>query len=291
VNCLVMMVVGGENVLITNPRDIPNFVKELGKHKYSIITGVNTLFNALLNHPEFAKLDFSSLRLAVGGGMAVQKAVAERWKQVTGTPLIEGYGLTETSPSATANPPGATEFSGAIGVPMPSTEIVLRDDNDRDVPHGEAGEICIRGPQVMAGYWQRPEETAKVIGSDGFLHTGDIGIMDEKGFIRIVDRKKDMILVSGFNVYPNEIEQVVAMHPGVLECAAIGVPDEHSGEVPKLFVVKKDPQLTEQDLLEHCKKELTGYKRPKYVEFRAELPKTNVGKILRRALREEKKAA
>jgi long-chain acyl-CoA synthetase len=290
VNCLVMMVVGGENVLITNPRDIPGFVKELAKHKYSIITGVNTLFNALLNHPEFAKLDFTSLKLAVGGGMAVQKAVAERWKQVTGKPLVEGYGLTETSPSATANPPDR-EFSGAIGVPMPSTEIVIRDDNDRDVPLGQPGEICIRGPQVMAGYWQRPDETAKVIGKDGFLHTGDIGIMDDKGFIRIVDRKKDMILVSGFNVYPNEIEQIVAMHPGVLECAAIGVPDEHSGEVPKLFVVKKDPQLTEHDLLEHCKKELTGYKRPKYVEFRAELPKTNVGKILRRALREEKKAA
>jgi long-chain acyl-CoA synthetase len=291
VNCLVMMVVGGENVLITNPRDIPGFVKELAKHKYTIITGVNTLFNALLNHPDFGKLDFSSLKLAVGGGMAVQKAVAERWKQVTGTPLIEGYGLTETSPSATANPFGTTEFSGSIGVPMSSTEIVLRDDNDRDVPNGQPGEICIRGPQVMAGYWQRPDETAKVIGKDGFLHTGDIGIMDDKGFIRIVDRKKDMILVSGFNVYPNEIEQVLAMHPGVLECAAIGVPDEHSGEVPKVFVVKKDPQLTEQDVLEHCKKGLTGYKRPKYVEFRSELPKTNVGKILRRALREEKKAA
>ncbi len=291
VNCLVMMVVGGENVLITNPRDIPGFVKELAKHKYTIITGVNTLFNALLNHPEFAKLDFSSLKLAVGGGMAVQKAVAERWRQVTGTPLIEGYGLTETAPSATANPMNLAEFSGSIGVPMPSTEVVLRDDNDRDVPHGQPGEICIRGPQVMAGYWQQPAETAKVLGKDGFLHTGDIGIMDDKGFIRIVDRKKDMILVSGFNVYPNEIEQVLAMHPGVLECAAIGVPDEHSGEVPKVFVVKKDPQLTEQDVLEHCRKELTGYKRPRHVEFRAELPKTNVGKILRRALREEKKAA
>ncbi len=291
VNCLVMMVVGGENVLITNPRDIPGFVKELAKHKYSIITGVNTLYNALLNHPDFAKLDFSSLKLAVGGGMAVQKAVAERWKQVTGTPLIEGYGLTETAPSATANPVNATEYSGAIGVPMSSTEIVLRDDNDRDVPLGQPGEICIRGPQVMAGYWKRPDETAKAIGKDGFFHSGDVGIMDDKGFIRIVDRKKDMILVSGFNVYPNEIEQVVAMHPGVLEVAAIGVPDEHSGEVPKIFVVKRDPQLTEHDLLEHCKKELTGYKRPKYVEFRTELPKTNVGKILRRALREEKKAA
>jgi len=291
VNCLVMMVVGGENVLITNPRDIPGFVKELAKHKYTIITGVNTLFNALLNHPDFGKLDFSSVRLAVGGGMAVQKAVAERWRQVTGTPLIEGYGLTETSPSATANPMSNGEFTGSIGVPMPSTEVVLRDDQDHDVPHGQPGEICIRGPQVMAGYWQRPDETAKVIGKDGFLHTGDIGIMDDKGFIRIVDRKKDMILVSGFNVYPNEIEQVLAMHPGVLECAAIGVPDEHSGEVPKVFVVKKDPQLTEQDVLEHLRKELTGYKRPKYVEFRTELPKTNVGKILRRALREEKKAA
>jgi long-chain acyl-CoA synthetase len=291
VNCLVMMVVGGENVLITNPRDIPGFVKELAKHKYNIITGVNTLYNALLNHPDFGKLDFSSVKLAIGGGMAVQKAVAERWKQVTGTVLVEGYGLTETAPSATANPPHIGEYTGAIGVPMPSTEVVLRDDNNKDVPTGQPGEICIRGPQVMKGYWQRPDETAQVLGPDGFLHTGDIGIMDEKGFIRIVDRKKDMILVSGFNVYPNEIEQVVAMHPGVLECAAIGVPDEHSGEVPKLFVVKKDPQLTEQDVLEHCKKELTGYKRPKYVEFRSELPKTNVGKILRRALREEKKAA
>jgi long-chain acyl-CoA synthetase len=291
VNCLVMMFVGGENVLITNPRDIPGFVKELSKHKYSMMTGVNTLFNALLNHPEFAKLDFSHLKMAFGGGMAVQKAVAERWKQVTGTPLIEGYGLTETAPSATANPLNITEYTGAIGVPMSSTEVVLRDDGGRDVPLGEPGEICIRGPQVMKGYWRRPEDTAQVLGADGFLRTGDIGIMDDKGFVRIVDRKKDMILVSGFNVYPNEIEQVVAMHPGVLECAVIGVPDEHSGEVPKVYVVRKDPQLTEQDVLEHCRKELTGYKRPKYVEFRSELPKTNVGKILRRALREEKKAA
>src|SRR5207237_5175153 len=267
------------------------FVKELAKHDYNIITGVNTLFNALLNNPAFCKLDFSHLRLAVGGGMAVQKSVAERWKQVTGVTLIEGYGLTETSPSATANPPNLPAYTGSIGVPMPSTDIELRDDNDRGVALGQPGEICIRGPQVMAGYWQQPDETAKVLGADGLLHTGDIGIMDDKGFIRIVDRKKDMILVSGFNVYPNEIEQVVAMHPGVLECAAIGVPDAHSGEVPKVFVVKKDPQLTEQDVLEHCKKELTGYKRPKYVEFRAELPKTNVGKILRRALREERKAA
>jgi long-chain acyl-CoA synthetase len=223
--------------------------------------------------------------------MAVQKAVADRWKQVTGTTLIEGYGLTETAPSATANPLDLKEFSGSIGVPMPSTEVVLRDDADKDVALGQPGEICIRGPQVMQGYWQQPAETAKVLGKDGFLHTGDIGVMDEKGFIRIVDRKKDMILVSGFNVYPNEIEQVVAMLPGVLEVAAIGVPDAHSGEVPKVFVVKKDPSLTEADVLEHCKKELTGYKRPKYVEFRTDLPKTNVGKILRRALRDEKKAA
>ncbi len=291
VNALNMMVIGGENVLITNPRDIPGFVKELGKHKFTIITGVNTLFNALLHHPEFGKLDFSSVKLAVGGGMAVQKAVADRWKQVTGTTLIEGYGLTETAPAATANPLDLKEYSGSIGVPMPSTDIVLRDDAGANVPLGQPGEICIRGPQVMAGYWQRPEETAQAIGKDGFFHSGDIGIMDEKGFIRIVDRKKDMILVSGFNVYPNEIEQVVAMHPGVLEVAAIGVPDEHSGEVPKVFVVKKDPQLTEADVLEHCRRELTGYKRPNYVEFRTELPKTNVGKILRRALRDEKKAA
>jgi len=291
VNCLNMMVVGGENILITNPRDIPGFVKELAKQKFTMISGVNTLFNALLNHPDFAKIDFSHLRFALGGGMAVQKAVAERWKQVTGTTLIEGYGLTETAPAATANPLDLAEYSGAIGVPMPSTDIELRDDANRPVALGEPGEICIHGPQVMAGYWQRADETAQVLGPDGFLHTGDIGVMDAKGFIRIVDRKKDMIVVSGFKVFPNEIEQVVAMLPGVLECAVVGVPDEHSGEVPKVYVVKKDPQLTEQDVLEHCKRELTGYKRPKYVEFRTELPKTNVGKILRRALREERKAA
>jgi long-chain acyl-CoA synthetase len=223
--------------------------------------------------------------------MAVQKAVADRWKQVTGKVLLEGYGLTETSPCATMNPATLTEYNGSIGTPLPSTMIVIRDDNNKDLPVGGTGEICIKGPQVMKGYWQRPDETAKVLDNDGYLHTGDIGVMDEQGFIRIVDRKKDMILVSGFNVYPNEIEQVVAMHPGVLEVAAIGVPDEHSGEVPKLFVVKKDPALTEKDILEHCKEQLTGYKRPKYVEFRSELPKTNVGKILRRALRDEKKAA
>ncbi len=289
VNALNMMVVGGCNVLITNPRDIPGFVKELGKHRYTIITGVNTLFNALLHHPDFAKLDFSALKLSLGGGMAVQKAVADKWRQVTGTTLIEGYGLTETAPSATANPLDLKAFSGSIGVPLPSTEIVIRDDDNKDVPLGQPGEICIKGPQVMKGYWKRDDETAKVMTPDGFFRSGDIGIMDEKGFTRIVDRKKDMILVSGFNVYPNEVEQVAAMHPGVLECAAIGVPDEHSGEVVKLFVVKKDPSLTEQAVMEFCKKELTGYKRPKFVEFRKELPKTNVGKILRRALRDEPK--
>src|SRR5204862_4469472 len=229
--------------------------------------------------------------VAVGGGVVVQKVGADRWKQVAGTALIAAYGLTETAPAATANPLNLGEYSGSIGVPMPSTEIEMRDDADRPLAIGETGEICIRGPQVMAGYWQRPDETAKVLGADGFLHTGDIGVMDAKGFIRIVDRKKDMIIVSGFKVFPNEIEQIVAMLPGVLECAVVGVPDEHSGEVPKVYVVKKDPQLTEQDVLEHCRKELTGYKRPKYVEFRAELPKTNVGKILRRALRDERKAA
>jgi long-chain acyl-CoA synthetase len=291
VNCLLMAKMGGMNVLITNPRDIPAFIKELAKHKYNMITGVNTLFNAFLNNPDFHKLDFSHVKISVGGGMAVQKAVAERWKQVTGKVLLEGYGLTETSPVATMNPPSLPEYNGSIGLPAPSTYIAIRDDNNRDVALGQPGEICIKGPQVMKGYWQRPDETAKVIDQGGFLHTGDIGVMDEQGYTRIVDRKKDMILVSGFNVYPNEIEQVVAMHPGVLEVAAIGVPDEHSGEVPKLFVVKKDPALTENDIFEHCKEQLTGYKRPKYVEFRTELPKTNVGKILRRALRDEKKAA
>jgi long-chain acyl-CoA synthetase len=291
VNCLLMLKVGGCNILITNPRDIPGFVKELARHRYNIITGVNTLFNALMHNPDFAKLDFSALKSAVGGGMAVQKAVADKWKQMTGKPLQEGYGLTETSPSATMNPPYIESYNGSIGLPLPSTEVAIRDEQKQDVALGQPGEIAIRGPQVMKGYWQRPDETAQVMGPDGFLYTGDIGVMDDKGFVTIVDRKKDMILVSGFNVYPNEIEQVVAMHPGVLECAAIGVPDEHSGEVPKIFVVKRDPNLTEQDVLDHCKKELTGYKRPKYVEFRKELPKTNVGKILRRALRDEKKAA
>ncbi|OGA30498.1 MAG: long-chain-fatty-acid--CoA ligase, partial [Betaproteobacteria bacterium RIFCSPLOWO2_02_FULL_68_150] len=253
VNCLLMMKIGGLNVLITNPRDVPGFVKELAKHRYNIITGVNTLFNAFLHNDAFLKLDFSHVRICVGGGMAVQKAVADKWKEVTGRTLLEGYGLTETSPSATMNPLNLEAYSGSIGLPLPSTEIALRDDNRQDVALGGAGEICIRGPQVMKGYWQRPEETADVIGPDGFLYTGDVGVMDDKGFVRIVDRKKDMILVSGFNVYPNEIEQVVAMHPGVLEVAAIGVPDEHSGEVPKLFIVKKDPSLTEAAVLDFCK--------------------------------------
>ena len=291
VNCLLMAKMGGFNILITNPRDIPAFVKELGKHRYNMITGVNTLFNAFLNNPEFHKLDFSHVKVCGAGGMALQKAVAERWKQVTGKVILEGYGLTETSPVAAMNPPNLTQFNGSIGLPVPSTDFEIRDDDNKPVPLGQPGEICIKGPQVMKGYWQRPDETAKVLDKDGWLHTGDVGVMDPQGFVRIVDRKKDMILVSGFNVYPNEIEQVVAMHPGVLEVAAIGVPDEHSGEVPKLFIVKKDPALTEQQVLEFCKDKLTGYKRPKHVEFRTELPKTNVGKILRRALRDEKRAA
>jgi len=286
-NCLVFMTLGAENVLITNPRDIPGFVKEMSKHRFTTFTGVNTLFNALLNNADFAKLDFASLRLTLGGGMAVQKAVAERWKQVTGVPLIEAYGLTETSPAATINPLDLPEYNGAIGLPIPSTDLVLRDDAGHDVPLGQAGEICIKGPQVMAGYWQRPDETAKVLDSNGWLATGDIGVMDDRGFVRIVDRKKDMILVSGFNVYPNEVESVVVMHPGVLECAAIGVPDAKSGEAVKLFVVRKDENLTTEALLAHCRTHLTGYKCPREVEFRAELPKSNVGKILRRELRDE----
>lgn len=285
-NCLVFLKIGGQNVLITNPRDFPAFVKELGKHRFTAITGVNTLFNALLHAQGFDKLDFSSLKLTLGGGMAVQRAVAEHWKQVTGVPLLEAYGLTETSPAACINPLDLTDYNGSIGLPISSTEVEIRDDDGKPVPLGEVGEICIRGPQVMREYWQRPDETAQVLIDDGFLRTGDMARMDEKGYVFIVDRKKDMINVSGFNVYPNEIESVAVMHPGILEAAAIGVPDEHSGEVVKLFVVKKDPNLTEADVIAHCKHELTGYKVPKHVEFRKELPKTNVGKILRRALRE-----
>jgi len=285
--CLIFMTLGAENVLITNPRDIPGFVKEMGKHRFTALTGVNTLFNALLNNPDFAKLDFSTLRMTLGGCMAVQMAVAERWKQVTGVPLIEAYGLTETSPAATINPLDLPEYNGAIGLPIPSTDAVLRDDAGHDVPLGQPGELCIKGPQVMAGYWQRPDETDKVLDANGWLATGDIGVMDDRGFVRIVDRKKDMILVSGFNVYPNEIESVVVTHPGVLECAAIGVLDAKSGEAVKLFVVRKDPSLTVEALLAHCRAQLTGYKCPREVEFRTELPKSNVGKILRRELRDE----
>jgi long-chain acyl-CoA synthetase len=286
-NCLVFMSVGGENVLIPNPRDIPRFVKEMRRYRFTAMTGVNTLFNALLNNAKFAHLDFSSFRLTLGGGMAVQEAVAKRWKQVTGATLVEAYGLTETSPAATMNPLDATEYTGAIGLPIPSTDIVLRDDAGRDAPLGQPGEICIKGPQVMAGYWQRPDETANVMTADGYFMTGDIGTMDSRGYITIVDRKKDMILVSGFNVYPNEIEGVVVMHPGVLECAAIGVPDRKSGEAVKLFVVRKDHALTADDVITHCRDHLTGYKCPRDVEFRGDLPKSNVGKILRRQLRDE----
>jgi long-chain acyl-CoA synthetase len=290
---LLAMRAGGMCLLIPNPRDIPGFVKELQKYKVHDFPAVNTLYNALLNHPDFGKIDFSQLKVAVGGGMAVQRAVAERWVKATGCPLVEGYGLSETSPTLTCTPGDSTEFTGTIGLPVPSTEISIRDDAGNEMPLGQPGEICARGPQVMAGYWQRPEETAQVMTQDGFFRTGDIGIMDAKGMVKIVDRKKDMVLVSGFNVYPNEVEDVIAMHPGVLECAVIGVPDTASGEAVKAFVVRRDPALTEQELMKFVAEQLTNYKRPKIVEFRDELPKTPVGKILRRALRDEvvKKAA
>lgn len=286
VNALMGMQMGGQNILIPNPRDIPGFVKEIGKYPIHIFPGLNTLFNALLNNEDFRKLDFKPLLLTLGGGMAVQKGVAERWKALTGCPVSEGYGLSETSPVATANKFSSGEFTGTIGLPLPSTEIAIRDEEDNNLPLGEVGEICIKGPQVMAGYWNRPDETAKVMTKDGFFKSGDMGFMDERGYTKIVDRKKDMILVSGFNVYPTELEEVVALHPGVLEVAAIGVPDEHSGEVPKLFIVKKDQALTAEAITAYCRENLTGYKRPRYIEFRTELPKTPVGKILRRALRE-----
>jgi long-chain acyl-CoA synthetase len=276
---------GGLGILIPNPRDIGGMIKQLQGYPINTFPAVNTLYNAMLNHPDFGKLDFSKLLVANAGGMAVQDAVARRWFERTHVPIIEGYGLSETSPSAVCNPVTATEYSGTIGLPLPSTEVSIRDDNDNPVPVGQPGEICIRGPQVMAGYWNRPDETAKVMTADGFFKSGDIGVMDERGYFKIIDRKKDMILVSGFNVYPNEIEDVVAQHPGVFEVAAVGVPDEHSGEAVKLVIVKKDPALTEADILAFCKTQLTGYKRPKIVEFRSELPKTNVGKILRRELR------
>ncbi|MFN7345360.1 MAG: long-chain-fatty-acid--CoA ligase [Betaproteobacteria bacterium] len=287
--CAMMsMRIGGHCVLIPNPRDIPGFVKELAKHRFHVFPAVNTLFNALLNNDEFRRLDFSRLILSAGGGMAVQEAVAKRWLEATGCPIAEGYGLSETSPVATANRSDTEKFTGTIGLPVSSTEIAILDDEGKHLPVGATGEIAIRGPQVMAGYWNRPDETAKVMTPDGFFRTGDIGIMDSEGFTKIVDRKKDMILVSGFNVYPNEVEGVVAAHPGVLECAAVGVPDEYAGEAVKLFVVKKDPALTERDIMDFCKEQLTGYKKPKYIEFRTDLPKTNVGKILRRELRDKK---
>jgi long-chain acyl-CoA synthetase len=283
---LLGMHMGARCLLIPNPRDIPGFIKVLRKYRFHMFPAVNTLYNGLLNHPDFAKLDFKGLRVANGGGMAVQRAVAERFFKTTGCPIVEGYGLSETSPSLTCNRTDSTEYTGTIGLPLPSTEISIRDEEGRELPLGEPGEICARGPQVMAGYWQRPDETAKVMTSDGFFRTGDIGIMDAEGQIKIVDRKKDMVLVSGFNVYPNEVEDVVASHPGVLECAVVGVPDAQSGEAVVLFVARKDPALTAQALKDYCAEQLTAYKRPKYIIFQQELPKTNVGKVLRRALRD-----
>ena len=285
-NCLAMMLDGGENILITNPRDFPAFVKELAKHSFVYITGVNTLFASLLNTPGFDKLDFSSLRWTIGGGMAVQNAVSKNWEKITGQPILQAYGLTETSPAAIINPINFEEFTGSIGLPISSTEVMICDDDGTQLPVGDLGEICIKGPQVMKGYWEKPDETEKVLSSDGWLKTGDMGRMDQDGFIFIEDRKKDMILVSGFNVYPNEIEGVVAEMDDVLEVAAIGKESPDSGEIVKLFVVKKNPELSDTEIYEHCKKNLTAYKVPKEIEYRDELPKTNVGKILRRALRE-----
>jgi long-chain acyl-CoA synthetase len=282
---------GAMNVLIPNPRDMPGFVKELGKYKFNMLPGVNTLYNGLLNQPAFARLDFSGLRICIGGGMAVQRAVSEKWLATTGCAILEGYGLSETAPAATLNLADGNVFTGSIGLPLASTDIAILDDDGKPVALGQPGEIAIRGPQVMVGYWNRPEDTAAVMTPDGFFKSGDIGIMDERGFTRIVDRKKDMILVSGFNVYPNEIEGVVAAHPGVLECACVGVPDSVSGEAVKLFVVRRDAALTEQQVMDYCKEQFTAYKKPKYIEFRDELPKTNVGKILRRVLRDEQRAA
>jgi long-chain acyl-CoA synthetase len=284
VNCLIFMQKGAENILITNPKDIPGFIKELKKHKFTVITGVNTLFNALMNNSKFSEIDFKNAKLAVAGAMALQKAVAEKWKTKTGIPVIEGYGLTEASPIVCCNPVGGGDQVGTVGMPVPSTEVKLLDDDGKEVAMGQPGELCVKGPQVMQGYWNRQDETDKVI-INGWLHTGDIAVSDAVGFFKIVDRKKDMIIVSGFNVYPNEIEDVVATHPGVLEVAAVGIPDEHSGESVKLFIVKRDPNLKEQDVMDFCKDKLTNYKRPRSIEWRKELPKTNVGKILRRELR------
>ena len=286
VNALMGMSQGAHNILIPNPRDIPGFVKELGKYEFHVFPGLNTLFNALLNNDDFQKLNFKPLLLSLGGGMAVQRPVAERWKALTGCVISEGYGLSETSPVATANRFDADEFSGTIGLPLPSTFIDIRDEDGKSVPLGEVGEICIKGPQVMAGYWNRDDETEKVMTSDGYFRSGDMGFMDDAGYTKIVDRKKDMILVSGFNVYPNEVEEFAVSHPEIVEAAAVAVPDEHSGEAVKLFVVRKDPNLTEADVKAHCATGLTNYKRPKVVVFKDELPKTNVGKILRRELRD-----
>ncbi|WP_310610559.1 long-chain-fatty-acid--CoA ligase [Limnohabitans sp.] len=290
VNLMSCMRMGGCSVLIPNPRDLPAVIKELTKHRFHIFPAVNTLFNALANHPDFNKVDWSHLQVSLGGGMAVQGPVAKLWLEKTGCPICEAYGLSETSPAASSNPVTSKVFTGSIGVPLPSTEMKIIDDDGNEVPVGTPGEIAIRGPQVMAGYWQRPDETARVMTADGFFKSGDVGVMDERGFFRIVDRKKDMILVSGFNVYPNEVEEVVAGLAGVLECAVIGIPDERSGEAVKLVVVKKDPALTEAQVLEHCRHNLTGYKMPRVVEFRTELPKTPVGKVLRRELRDQKPA-
>ncbi len=284
--CLLGMRIGAMCLLIPNPRDIPGFIKELGKHEFHMLPAVNTLYNGLLNHPDFAKLNFGGLKAANGGGMAVQGAVADRFFKLTKCPIIEGYGLSETSPTLTCNRADNNEYTGTIGLPVPSTEISIRDDDGKEVPLGQPGEICAKGPQVMAGYWNRPEETANVMTADGFFKTGDIGVMDAGGQVKIVDRKKDMVLVSGFNVFPNEVEDVVANHPGVLECAVVGVPDAASGEAVVLFVAKKDAGLTEQALMKYCTEQLTGYKKPKYIIFQQELPKTNVGKVLRRELRD-----
>lgn len=286
-NCLTFLKLGANNLLILNPRDIPAFVKSLSSVKFSAITGVNTLFNALLNNRQFTKLDFSSLKVALGGGMAIQETVAKCWLTVTGTPLIQAYGLTETSPAVTINPLDRRDFTGSIGLPVPSTEVVIRDNSEDNLGIGEVGEICVRGPQVTPGYWNRPEETEKAFDKDGFLRTGDIGLIDEQGYIFIKDRKKDMIVVSGFNVYPNEVEAVAAEHPDIVEAAAVGIPDEHSGEAVKLFVISRNPALTQEQVIEHCRSKLTRYKCPKVVEFRDDLPRSNVGKILRRALRDE----
>ncbi|OZI17850.1 long-chain-fatty-acid--CoA ligase [Bordetella genomosp. 7] len=284
-NCLTFLKLGARNLLIADPRDMPAFIRALRGTPFSAITGVNTLFNALLNHPDFARLDFSRLRLTLGGGMAVQRAVAQRWREVTGVSLAQAYGLTETAPAVTLNPLDVETFTGSIGLPVPSTELSVRDDEGREVSQGETGELCVRGPQVMAGYWNRPDETAQVLHPDGFLRTGDLGYMDERGYVFLVDRKKDLILVSGFNVYPNEVEDAAALHPGVREVAAVGVPDAKSGEAVKLFVIRRDPTLEAAELIAHCRQHLTGYKVPRHVEFCNDLPRTPVGKILRRALR------